>query len=281
MEASLQQAVNGINPSHDGKVPVPIVPWHLVALMAALSLEACVSPVAHITNAPVQPQIVQSKLPVPPEVIQSSMRFQKEYVLTPGDQLEVIVNRVPEVSHVAVVRPDGYISLPLVQDVKAAGLTPRELSAQLTTLFARRLTNPEVNVIPSQVRPSMVYVVGDINTGSGVAVPLRDAPTAMQAVAMASGLRRSAAARDIAIIRLDDDGYLQAIRVGKGVGGQPGPYMAMRSALLRPDDIVFVPENERSQVARFLDDFVNRPVQGINELFGIYTNFRLIQFVTK
>jgi len=246
------------------------VPLLLVALAGASLPVACVSPRAS-----------KAQVPVAPEVIQSSLRFRKEYVLAAGDQIEVLVRRVPEVSHTVMIRPDGNISLPLLQDVAAAGLTPRELNEKLTKLFSQRLTDPEVTVIPIQVRQSMVYVVGDIAASSGTAVPFHDAPTAAQAIALASGLRRTAAARDVAIIRLSEDGYLRAIRVSSGIGGQPGPFMAMRAALLQPDDIIFVPENGRSQVGRFLEDFVNRPLQGLNGALAIYTNFRLIQFVTK
>lgn len=249
---------------------VAILPLFFAAFASVLLLSACVSPRA---SAP--------RVPVKPEVIQSAVRFRKEYILASGDQIEVIVRRVPEVSHSVVVRPDGNISLPLLQDVAVAGLTPRELNEKLTNLFSARLTNPEVTVIPTQVRQAMVYVVGDLFSSAGTAVPLRDAPTAAQAIALASGLRRSAAARDIAIIRLTDDGFLRAFPVAEGVGGQPGPYMAMRTALLQPDDIVFVPESGRSQFGRLLDDYVNRPLQGINGALSIYTNFKLIQFVTK
>jgi polysaccharide biosynthesis/export protein len=267
METSLQRIIWGTKAF---SVRVAVLPVVCGALVVAFLLVACVSPRAKV-----------SRVPVRPEVIQSSMRFKKEYVLAPGDQIEVVVRRVPEVSHLAVVRPDGNISLPLLQDVTAAGLTPRELNETLTKLFSARLTNPEVTVIPTQVRQSMVYVVGDLFASAGTAVPLRDAPTAVQAIALASGLRRSAAARDVAIIRLTEDGYLRAIRVDTGVGGQPGAYMAMRSAVLQPDDIIFVPESRRSQIGRLLDDYVNRPLQGINGALSVYTNFKLIQFVTR
>lgn len=241
-----------------------------IAITGSLWQASCVSPRAQVAKVPVQP-----------EVIQSSARFRKEYVLVPGDQIDVVVRHVPEVSHSVVIRSDGNISLPLLQDVSAGGLTPRELNEKLTGLLSRRLTNPEITVIPTQIRQAMVYVVGDLFASAGTAVPFHDAPTAMQAITMASGLRRSAAARSITIIRLTDDGYLRAIPVGEGVGGQPGPYMAMRTALLQPDDIVFVPESGRSQATRFLDDFVNRSIQGINGALGIYTNFKLVEFVTK
>ena len=58
-----------------------------------------------------------------PEIIQSAVRFQKEYILFVGDQIEVAVWRVPEVSRQVTIRADGMISLPLLQDVPAAGLT--------------------------------------------------------------------------------------------------------------------------------------------------------------
>ena len=249
-----------------------LYPLLLVALAAVFLQAACVSPRAKVAQVKVQP-----------EVFQSSIRFKKEYVLAPGDQIEVLVRRVPEVSHTVVIRPDGNISLPLLQDVAAAGLTTQELNDKVTALFAKRLTNPEVSVIPVLVRQAMVYVVGEINTGAGTAVPFRDAPTAMQAIALATGLRRSAAAKDIAILRLSEDGYLRAIMINSdaGAGGQPGPYMAMRAAVLQPDDVIFVPESNRSQFGRFLDDFVSRPLGGINSALAVYTNFKLIQFVTR
>lgn len=266
MHTFVQRVDCDIKPTSDGQQRRLVPPLLSVVLMVIPVLAGCVSPRAHV-----------AQVPAPPQVVQSSTRFQKEYVLAPGDQVEVLVRRVPEVSRVVVIRPDGHISLPMLQDVTAAGSTARELSEKLTELFSRRLVSPEVNVIPIVVRQPMVYVVGDVNLAAGVAVPFRDAPTAIQAITLAGGFRRSAAARDVAIIRLTEDGYFRAILVGEMGGGQPGPYVALRGALLQPDDIVFVPENGRSQVVRFLDDIVNRPLGAFNALFGTYVNFRLIQ----
>jgi len=240
----------------------------MVALAPMILAGGCSSARAHVSQIPVQPQ-----------VIQSSVRFQKEYVLWPGDQLEVSVRRAPEVSRTVVIRSDGNITLPIVQDVKAAGLTPHQLTDALTALLSKRLIEPEVTVIPIQVRQPMVYVLGDVNVAAGTAVPFRDAPTAAQAIAMAGGLRRSGDARYVSIIRLSEDGYLRAIPVQDSAGGQPGPLMALRAALLMPDDIVFVPENGRSQVSRFLDDMINRPLSGVSEVAGLYLNFRLVNKV--
>jgi len=239
-----------------------------VLLPAVLILPGCVSPVAKVPQAP-----------VPPAVVQSATRFRKEYLLAPGDQVEVAVRRTPEVSRTVTVRPDGFITLPMVQDVAAAGRSPRELAADLTKLFSERLLHPEVVVIPTQVRQPVIYVTGDVTAPS--VVPLRDAPTAVQAITAAGGLRRSGATKEIAIIRLNPEGYVQAIQVPVAVKGQPGPYMALRSTLLQPDDIIFVPETGRSQVSRMLEDFVNRPLVGVTSVLGVYVNFRFIEALTR
>lgn len=212
---------------------------------------------------------------VEPTVAQSAVRFRKEYVLAPGDQVEVVVRRVPEASRTVAIRPDGRVSLPLIDDVQASGLTPSELDRLLTERFSSRLLDPDVTVIPTVVRQPVVYVTGEVTNNAAV-VPLRDAPTAIQAIAFAGGFRRSAATRHVAIIRLAEDGHLIAMSAAPGERGQSAPVVALRQIVLQPDDIVFVPENGRSQVARILDDFVNRPLAGINAAVGTYVNFQLI-----
>jgi polysaccharide export outer membrane protein len=196
---------------------------------------------------------------VPPAVLQLSLRFQKEYLLAAGDQLEVVVWRVPEASRVVAVRPDGHISLPLLQDVPAAGLTPRELSQRIAEGLATRLVNPQVNVLMQNVRQPMVYVLGDV--GAPAAYPLRNAGTALQALAAAGGVRRSGAEHEVSVVRLSAEGYLQALPVSTSSDGQLAPYLTLAAMPLQSDDIVFVPEGRRSQVMRFMDDFVLKPLQ--------------------
>ncbi len=230
-----------------------------------LTIAGCTSPRAKVSQIPVQP-----------EVIKSSVKFEKEYILAPGDQVEVAVRQVPQVSRTVEIRPDGFISLPIIQDARAAGLTPNELAQELTKMFSATLINPQVNIIPTKVRQPMIYVVGEVNRP--LPVPFRDAPTAAQAIALAGGFARSAATHDVAIVRLGDDGFLRAIVVTTNDKGQPGPYMALRAALLDADDVVFVPESGRSQVSRFIDDFINKPLLGISAATGTYAN---IKFITQ
>lgn len=237
------------------------------AVLAAALLSSCAS------------ARTETPLKMEPEAVRSAARYRKEYVLRPGDKIEVVVRRAPEVSRSVIVRPDGYISLPTLNDVKADSLTIPELAEKLTGLFSARLLNPEVTVIATEVHPAVVYVVGHVIKPT--VLPLSDAPTAMQAIALAGGLAPTAAAKDVAVIRLCDDGYLRALMSDAPVDGQPGPYMALRATPLQADDLVFVPEGGRSQVARFLTDLVITPLQPINFALGIVANYKLVMELNR
>jgi polysaccharide export outer membrane protein len=240
-----------------------------LTLASGLLLQSCVHARAKVTQ-----------IPVPPEVVQSSIRFRKVYVFEPGDTVEIAVTRVPEVSRTVIVRPDGFIALPMVNDVKAAGKTPDDLRVELTALFSKRLLNPEVAVIPTQVRQAMVYVTGEVGQAS-VAVPYRDAPTALKAITMTGGFRRSADVRSVAIMRLSEDGYIRITVIDLPDKTQPGAYAGLAATPLMPDDILFVPESGRSQLSRLINDFVTQPLLAVDLAIGTYTNFKLVQYIDK
>jgi protein involved in polysaccharide export with SLBB domain len=210
-----------------------------------------------------------------PQVSVSEGRYRKEYILAPEDQIEVVVQRAPEVSRTVLIRPDGAISLPLVGEMPAGGLTPRELTEKLTASLSRRMLEPEVTVIVARFRQPTVYVTGAVE--GPAAVPLKDAPTAMEAIARAGGLKHTAAYHDIVVIRLAPDGRVQAIRMPVDIGGQPGGYMATRLLRLEPDDLVFVPENGRTQLGRGITELVTTPLTAINALLWPYVNYRLLE----
>lgn len=249
----------------EGHESVPGAGVRRRAARAVLALLALVATSCSLPGSNVE------QLTAPPEVMRSSVRFQKEYILTPGDQIEVVVWRVPEVSRTVMVRPDGYISLPLLQEAKAEGLTPKELAASVAKALSTRLLNPEVTVIPIQMRQPTVYVLGDVRTPGGF--PARNAVTAAQAIALAGGTLRSGSESLSTLIRLSPDGYLEAIPIGGDFTlSQPGPYMSLAATVLKADDILFVPESGRSQVMRVLADVLVP--------FQIYLNYKLIQDIT-
>lgn len=207
-------------------------------------------------------------MPVVPEVVRSSVRYQKEYVLVAGDQIEVSVWRSPEVSRTVVVRPDGHISLPLIQELPAAGRTPKEVAESIRVALSERLLKPEVTVIPLAVRQPSVYVLGDVrNPGT---YPIRNAVTAAQALSLAGGVLRSGSENSSSIIRLSEDGFIEAISLGDtSQRNQTDRYMSLAAMPLKPDDVIFVPETGRSQITRLLSDALVP--------FQIYLNYKLIK----
>ena len=239
-------------------------------LALALGAAGCAS-----TNASAQVDPPQPPKPTPPQPVVSAARFEKEYVLGVDDQIEVVVQRVPEVSRQVVVRSDGRISLPLLDDVEAAGLTFRALDERLTKLFSARLLTPEVTVIAVRVRQPVVYVAGEVNAGA--AVPLHDAPTVAQAIVRAGGFRRSANTLQVTVIRLRADGHLEAIAVNAEGEGEAARFVGLRMMPLQADDIIIVPESGRSQFVRFMEDFVNRPLSGLTSILATYVNWMFIR----
>jgi polysaccharide biosynthesis/export protein len=211
----------------------------------------------------------------PPEVVQSTERYRKEYVLAPGDQLEVVVYRNPELSKTIDVRYDGFISLPLVDDIRAAGMTVPELDELLTDLYSKRLVDPEVTIIVRGAHEPTVYVVGEV--GGVKPVPLRQAKTAAQALAESGGVQTSAGKGHVAIVRLDDEGRLVAHLLERPARGQTAFYMALQNTPLQPDDLIVVPESGRSQFVRFVNDFVNTPLSGVNQALAPYFQYKIIK----
>lgn len=222
-----------------------------------------------------------AKAAVPPQLVKGSLRLSKEYILAAGDQIEVSVRRAPEVSRTVTIRPDGKITLPLAGELEAAGRSTMELGAEIKKVLAARLIDPEVSVIAVNTRQASVYVTGELNANA-VAVPYRSATNALQAITVAGGIKRTAANRDIAIIRLNKEGYLEALVVPTAADkSQATPQMALAAFPLEPDDVIFVPEGKRGQLIRILDDFVNRPLASINLIFQPYLAVRYIQAVNR
>ncbi|NLF30221.1 MAG: hypothetical protein GX591_04945 [Planctomycetes bacterium] len=209
------------------------------------------------------------------DVVEVPGTFQKIYLLTAGDELDVMVRGAPEVSRHVLIRPDGYLSLPLLGDVKAAGQSVPQLTEDLTARFSHRLTDPEVSVVATKVREPMVFVVGEVATPQPV--PYRMARTAAQAVSYAGGLTPSAAREAVVIIRLGETGSLRACQVRWQAGGQPAPYMALQATALQPDDIVVVPETYIAQFDRWVSEYVNQPLQGVSSVLNPIANWLLIE----
>lgn len=136
------------------------------------------------------------KTPLPPQAIAQAS---PEYLLGPEDQIRVSVWENAQLTLDLIVRPDGKISVPLIQDVVAEGQTAAELSNTIHDRLLTYIKEPQVSVIVLQVNAPKFFVVGNVvRPGS---YPLRGETSVLQGLAIAGGFTQFASTRNIKIIR--------------------------------------------------------------------------------
>ena len=129
---------------------------------------------------------------------------QDDYLIQAGDVLEVTVYQEESLSRQVLIRPDGGMSLPLVGDLHAAGLTPLEVKRALEQRLGDFIPQSNVTVAVTQISGNQVFVVGKVNRPG--AYPIYRPLDVMQALALAGGTAQFAGVDDIRIIRRGDDG---------------------------------------------------------------------------
>jgi polysaccharide biosynthesis/export protein len=132
----------------------------------------------------------------------------QEYRLAKEDVVEVSVWKEPDLSRTVPVRPDGKITLPLVGDIPAEGLTPGQLEKMVAEKLSPLVRDPRVTVIVHDVNGSRIYVTGMV-TRPG-AFPLRSHMTVLQALAMAGGLAEFADRGEITVLHADGTRHVVA-----------------------------------------------------------------------
>jgi polysaccharide biosynthesis/export protein len=148
-------------------------------------------------------QTAQSPVPaMPDETVKKSATVDPNYVIGAQDVLDINVWKEPDVSRTVPVRPDGKISLPLLNDVQAAGLTPAQLAAQVTDSLKKYVTNPQVTVIVTVINSQRVYILGEV-TRPG-AFPLLPGMSVLQALSSAGGFTQFAKVKSIFVRRVEN-----------------------------------------------------------------------------
>ena len=121
------------------------------------------------------------------------------YSIGPEDVLTIDVWKEPEISRTVPVRRDGKISLPMLNDVQAAGLTPTQLGSEIVAKLRATVINPHVTVIVAQMSSQRIYILGQVTRGG--AYPLVPDMTAVQALSIAGGFTPFAKLKKIYIMR--------------------------------------------------------------------------------
>ncbi|MGB2712538.1 MAG: polysaccharide biosynthesis/export family protein [Vicinamibacterales bacterium] len=124
------------------------------------------------------------------------------YVIGPEDVLSVVFWRDKELSAEVVVRPDGKISVPLLNDVQAAGYTPEQLADVLVKAATKYIADPTATVIIKEIRSRKVYVLGEVAKPG--TVPLIGEMNVLQLIATVGGLLEYADKENITIVRMEN-----------------------------------------------------------------------------
>ena len=159
-----------------------------------------------------------------------------EYRIGPEDVLDITLWNHPDVARVVPVRPDGRISLPLVNDVVVSGLTSQQLRDILIQKFMPFVPNPEVSIIVREIHSFKVSVLGNVRTPGRFA--LKSRATVLDALALAQGLTEFAERRRIVVLRHEGT---QVKRIRFDYDDSVSESGASTVMFLRPGDTIFVP----------------------------------------
>lgn len=161
-----------------------------------------------------------------------------EYVIGAGDTLQVFVWRHEDISSTVPVRPDGRISIPLVEDIVAVGRTPTDLARDIETRLAEYLRTPKVNVIvASQGSSNQIQVVGNVMRAESL--PYRDGLRLLDVMVAVGGLDEFAAGNRSKIVR-QIDGRVTECRVRIKNLMEDGD--VSQNVFLYPGDVIIVPQ---------------------------------------
>jgi polysaccharide export outer membrane protein len=172
----------------------------MIRSLCAAAAVLCLTPMMAIAQ-----ELTSSPAAAPPpatNVETAIVTNVNDYKIGPEDLLDISVWKNPELSRTVPVRPDGKVSLPLVNDIQAAGLTPTALRQQLIDRLSEFIPAPEVAVIVREVHSMKVAVMGSVKTPGRY--ELKSAATVLEMIALAQGFTDFASRDRIVILRQEN-----------------------------------------------------------------------------
>lgn len=218
------------NPVEDGEKMKRTIQRLIVAVLALAGLPVWAqdggkSAAKEKENNP--PQAAAPQTPAP--------QVGPSYVIGPNDTLYVSVWKEPDLTNTLPVRADGMISLPLLNDIQAAGLTPMQLAASITEKLKKYLEDPRVTVTVTQMNSQRIYLTGEV-LRSG-AMPLTPGMTVLQALASA-GFTQFANTKGIYVLRNENGAEKRyPVNYKKLLKGEA----SQQNIALKPGDTIVVP----------------------------------------
>ena len=211
------------------------------SLIAGVAIAASMPSIALAQGAATPRSGTQSTQPATPPrqpgtaTSSTGVPLPTDYTIGPDDVLGIVFWRDADMTGDVTVRPDGNITLPLLGDIKAAGLRPTELRDQITKAASKLIADPNVTVVVRQINSRNVFVTGGVARPG--AYPVSGQMTVLQIITVAGGLTEFADAKNISIIRVEN-GQTQRFKFNYN-DVLDGKKME-QNILLKPGDTVLV-----------------------------------------
>jgi polysaccharide export outer membrane protein len=159
-----------------------------------------------------------------------------EYKIGPQDLLRIDVWKEDQLTRIVPVRPDGKVTLPLLNDVQAAGLTPMQLAGFIGEGLKKYINGPQVTVTVTEINSRRIYVTGEVARAG--AFPLLPNMTVLQALSSSGGFTQFARIKKIYVLRAEDGKQVKLPFSYKEVVDGKKPE---QNVLLQPGDVIVVP----------------------------------------
>lgn len=179
----------------------------------------------------------------------------REYIMMPGDDIEVRFHYNPELNEKVVIRPDGRIAMSLIGEIAVAGLTPNQLARDLEGKYQNEITMPKVLVQIRSYAPRKVFVGGEVQHPGPLALQLNAKQTVLGALLEAGGLLRTADRKELTLIRRTAEGPVVkqiVLRAGKGIAPEAANFV------IEPFDLILVNRSGIAKANQVIDQYIRQ-----------------------
>ena len=209
-----------------------------------------------------------------PQAMQGAMEAEPiaDYRLRPGDEVQIKFFYHPDLNERLMIGPDGKISLQLIDQVLAAGLTASQLDEELTKEYAKYLENYDITVIVRKYSGLRVYVGGEVRSPRFVS--LGGNMSVLQSIFAAQGFKETAKPENVIVVRKGPDNRPVAMVVD--VGAVMSGERIENDIYLMPSDIVYVPKSFIAKAGDFVDQYLRKVlmvdsiIRGAGNALGYY-----------
>ena len=205
--------------------------------------------------------------PLPIEPPPAYQEVTEDYYLQPGDNLDIKFFYNPELNENVTIRPDGKISLQLIEEIQAAGLTPAQLDELVTRAYSSELKQNKVTVILKEFGGQRIYVGGEVNSPQVLEVVGK--VNALQAIFNAGGFKTDAKLSSVMIVSRGPENrpLVKKVDLKQALEGK----LSEDNYLLKPFDMVYVPKTNLARA----DDFIKHIYNFIPPRIGVAFTYEL------